>query len=318
MVADAIGRGAGGEIDLCPAGDGGEGTMEVLVEACNGTRTTAVVQDPLGRPISAQIGWIDDGATAIVEMALASGLGLVCLAERDAEIASTLGTGQLIAAAADAGARRIVVAVGGSATTDGGAAAIEAIDSAGGLRGARLVVLSDVETPFEQAAEIFGPQKGADAAAVQRLTARLNEFAATLPRDPRGVAMTGGAGGLSGGLWARYGATLEAGAPWVLDALGFDVRLARADAVVTGEGRLDRQTFEGKLVGEITRRCRAARKPVHAVVGSSSLNVKDVAHLGLEMVRIATDESAMAAAGRALRTISSDPINASNGILDGV
>ena len=135
-------------------------------------------------------------------MAAASGLALVSESERDAFAASTFGTGQLIAAAVERGAEVVYVGVGGSATTDGGAGAIKAIRQAGGLRDTKLVVLCDVRTPFEDAARIFGPQKGAGKDDVRRLTKRLNDMAGRLDRDPRGVPMTGAAGGLSGGLWA--------------------------------------------------------------------------------------------------------------------
>jgi len=252
-VADAIARGAAGaeiDVDRCPVADGGEGTLDVLLTGRGGTTSTAAAHDPLRREITAPIGWIEGGATAIVEMATASGLGFVAPGERDAEAASSFGTGELIAAAIGHGARRVIVAVGGSATTDGGAGAIEAIDAAGGTRGTELVVLVDVTTPFERAAEVYGPQKGADPTVVERLTVRLHAQAAAFRRDPRGVPGTGAAGGLSGGLWAAYGAALAPGAAWVLDALGFDARLALADAVVTGEGRLDHQTLEGKLTVE--------------------------------------------------------------------
>src|SRR4029079_17789707 len=117
--------------------------------------------------------------------------------------------------------------------------ALEGIEAGGGLRGAQLVVLCDVRTTFEDAPKVFGPQKGADEAMVKKLEKRLDELAAKLPRDPRGVPMTGGAGGLSGGLWAAHGAKLEPGAPWVLDALDFDARMRASRAVVTGEGKLD-------------------------------------------------------------------------------
>jgi glycerate 2-kinase len=302
-VAEAIGRGvraAGGEPDLCPVADGGEGTMAILVAATGGRTEEFDVHDPLGRPIRAPLGWIDDGSTAVVEMACASGLGLVAADERDAEAASTVGTGELIAAAVAAGARRVVVTVGGSATTDGGAGAIEAVRAGGGLRGAELVVVCDVTTPFERAAIVYGPQKGADAHAVARLTARLEAAAAALPRDPRGVAMTGAAGGLSGGLWAAFGAELRAGAPWVLDAVGFDARLARATAAVTGEGRLDAQTLEGKLIAEVAARCARAGVPLHAVVGSSDLDADEAALLGLASVRLAPTAFEMEAAGAAI------------------
>ena len=152
----------------------------------------------------------------------------------------------------------MLVAAGGSATTDGGAGAIDAIEAAGGLGKAKLEVLCDVSVPFERAAEVFAPQKGADPEAVARLTERLTARAGALPRDPRGKPMTGAAGGLSGGLWAAFGARLVPGAAYVLGLLGFDRRLEDADAAVTGEGRLDPQSLEGKLVGEVARRCREA------------------------------------------------------------
>jgi len=280
-VADAVASGiedAGGTADRCPVADGGEGTLAAL----GGAPVAVDVHDPLGRPVRATFGW--DAGTAIVEMAAASGLGLVTPEERDAEAASTRGTGELIAAAAARGARRIVVTVGGSATTDGGAGAIAAIAAGGGLRGAELVCLCDVTTPFERAAEVFAPQKGADPAAVRRLAARLDALAATFPRDPRGVPMSGAAGGLSGGLWAAFGARLVAGAPWVLDAVGFDARLAEADAVVTGEGRLDIQSLQGKVVGAIAERCRRAGVPLHAVVGACAASAEELAALGLASV----------------------------------
>jgi glycerate kinase len=233
-------------------------------------------------------------------MAAASGLGLVAEDERDAWAASTYGTGELIAAAVAAGAQVVLVAVGGSATTDGGAGALEAIADAGGMRGARLVVLSDVRVPFERAPSVFGPQKGADPDMVRRLEERLGALAATWPRDPRGVPMTGGAGGLSGGLWAALGAVLEPGAPWVLDALGFDARMRAARAVVTGEGKLDEQTLEGKLVGEIGTRARQAGVPLHAVVGRDALDPFGKRIIDLQRVYEAGDIAALEAAGEAL------------------
>src|SRR4051794_38964374 len=228
QVAAAIGRGveaAGLEPpDLCPIADGGEGTMEALLLAMGGETAGTTARDPLGREIQAGFGLLEDGDLAIVEVAEASGLGLVAEDERDAEAATSHGTGDLIAAAIETGARVVLVAVGGSAMTDGGAGAIEAITEAGGVRGAKLVVLADVRTPFERAPAVFGPQKGADAAAVKRLEKRLATLAAARPRAPRGEPMTGAAGGLSGGLWAAFDARLEPGAPFVLDAVGFDAR----------------------------------------------------------------------------------------------
>src|SRR5262245_52802082 len=300
QVAEAIGRGFGGSPDLCPLADGGEGTLEVLVEALGATSVEAEAHDPLGRLISAPIGWLDAGDTAIIEAASATGLGLLAEGERDAERASSFGTGELIATARQGGAGRIIVGVGGTASTDGGIGAIAAIDEAGGLEGAQLVVLCDVRTPFEDAARVYGPQKGADARAVDRLSRRLQDTAERWDRDPRGVQRTGAAGGLAGGLWAEYGARLVSGAAWVLDAVEFDARMARADAVVTGEGRVDRQTREGKLVGEVAARCRRAGKPLHVVAGSNELDAAATEALGLTSVQIAGDPEAMQEAGALL------------------
>jgi glycerate kinase len=291
-VAEAISIGVeagGGEADRCPVADGGEGTMAVLLEALGGERRSARVSDPLRRPIEASFAILGDGGTAIVETAQASGLPLLAPEERDPERADTFGTGELIAAAIAAGARRVLVGVGGSATTDGGRGAIEALReseaafvpcTSGGERKTsaevRIEVLCDVRTPFEQAARVFAPQKGADPATVERLSARLNSLATELPRDPRGIPMTGCAGGLSGGLWA-HGAELRSGAEFVLDALDFDRRLARAEAVVSGEGRFDTQSLEGKIVGAIAARCAEAGKPLHLIVGENGLSSEPVA-----------------------------------------
>jgi glycerate kinase len=304
QVAGAIGRGLerAGLMppDLCPVADGGEGTLDALLPQLGGELVGVEVRDPLGRPIRSQFGLVEDGGTAIVEMAAASGLGLVAEDERDAWAASTYGTGELIAAAAQAGAAVILVAVGGSATTDGGAGALEAIEEAGGLGGARIVVLCDVRTPWEAAPRVFGPQKGADEALVARLEQRLDELARRLPRDPRGVPMTGCAGGLSGGLWAAHRATLEPGAPFVLDALDFDTRMRASRAVVTGEGKLDQQTLAGKLVGEIGTRTRQAGVPLHAIVGRDALDAFGKRIIDLQVVREATTLAELEAAGEEL------------------
>jgi glycerate kinase len=290
--------------DRCPVADGGEGTLEVLLTALGGETAGLRVADPLGRPVDAGFGLVEDGGTAIVEMAAASGLGLVAEADRDAWAASTRGTGELICAAVDAGAEVVLVAVGGSATTDGGAGAIEAIDEHGGLGGARVVVLCDVRTPWERAPAVFGPQKGADPAMVERLEARLDALADELARrrgrDPRGVPMTGGAGGLSGGLWAACGATLEAGAPFVLDAIGFDARMRASRCVVTGEGKLDEQTLQGKIVGEIGTRARQGGVPLHAIVGTDALDAFGKRVIDLQVVLTATTAAELEEAGERL------------------
>jgi glycerate kinase len=286
-VTSAIAAGleaAGRPVDLCPVADGGEGTLEVLLGALGGELVAAPAHDPLGRPIEAAFALIDGGTTAIVETASASGLGLIPATERDPIGASTRGTGELIVAALETGARTVLLGVGGSATTDGGAGAIAAIREAGDLGPARLTVLCDVQTPFEDAARVYAPQKGADRDAVKRLTRRLNDQARRLPRDPRGVAMTGAAGGLSGGLWAMFGAELVPGAAFILDALNFDPRMRAARAVVTGEGRLDRQSLAGKAVSEVSTRARQAGVPCHAIVGERGLDAFGARILDLQAI----------------------------------
>jgi glycerate kinase len=278
---------AGWQVDECPLADGGEGTLDALVAACGGELVAVDAHDPIGRPLRAEYALIGNGSTAVVETAAASGLHLLSDHERDPEGASTRGTGELLAAAA-ARAARILVGVGGSATTDGGRGALDAIAEAGGLGAATVTCLCDVRTKWERAASIFGPQKGADAVAVARLEAGLERLAAALPRDPRGVPMTGAAGGLAGGLWAACGAELVPGAPFVLDALGFDERLRRAHAVVTGEGRLDATTLAGKTVAEVALRARLVGVPVHAVVGHDTTDPQERRALGLASVREAS------------------------------
>lgn len=272
--------------------------MDVLARALNAERHTAAVTDPLGRPIEAAFALLPDGVTAIVEAAQASGLGLVAEPERDAFAASTRGTGELIAAAAQAGAVTVLVTVGGSATTDGGAGALEALDEA--RVSPRLEVLCDVRTAWEDAPRVFAPQKGADPVTVTRLEKRLAELADSSPRDPRGVPMTGAAGGLSGGLWAHRGAKLLGGASHVLDAIGFDERMREAAFVVTGEGGLDRQTLQGKVVGELATRCRQAGVTCHAVVGRNDLDPFEARILDLETVTEAGTLRDLEAAGRKL------------------
>jgi glycerate 2-kinase len=281
-----------------PVADGGEGTMEVLVNALGGELRTATVSDPLGRPIEAAFALLPGGA-AVVETAQASGLGLVDEGERDAWAASTRGTGELIVAAVEAGVEKVIVTVGGSATTDGGAGAIEALDEAG-VRPPVMEVLCDVRVPFEDAPRIFAPQKGADPAMVKRLEQRLAKLAATFPRDPSGEPMTGAAGGLSGGLWAACSARLLPGAPYVLDAIGFDDLMRDSAFVVTGEGGLDDQTLQGKIVGEVATRCRQAGVTCHAIVGRNSLDPFGERIIDLASVTEASTLAEIEAAGSAL------------------
>lgn len=276
--------------------------MDALLAARDGERRRATVSDPLGRPVEAELALLDDGETAIVEVAQASGLHRVAEAERDAWAASTRGTGELIAAAAEAGAREVIVTVGGSATTDGGEGALEALSETG--TGVSLVVVCDVRTAWEDAARVFAPQKGADPETVRRLERRLERLAAAAPHDPRGVPMTGCAGGLSGALWAHHRAKLVPGAAFVLDRLGFDELMRAARFVVTGEGRLDDQTLAGKAVAEVATRCRQGGVACHAVVGQDRLDRFKARLLDLASVTEAPTAAELADAGRALAAAS--------------
>jgi glycerate kinase len=296
VVASALAEGAkaaGVTAVRCPLADGGEGTAEVLRAALGGRPVPVRATGPLGAPVDATYLLTDDGQTAVVETASASGLNLVPVSARDAEAASSHGTGELLAAAAASGAQRILLGVGGSACTDGGAGALAALAAAGGLRGARLVILCDVQTPFERAAEVFAPQKGAAPAAVERLTARLNRLAAGFRRDPRGRPRTGAAGGLSGALWATYEAELVSGIDTVLELCRFDRLLTAADAVITGEGQLDAQTAHGKVIDGVTRWARKAGVPVWATVGRCLAGRAELAQLGLAGVRTAGEPAAL-------------------------
>jgi glycerate kinase len=299
-VAAAIASGlraAGRPADELPVADGGEGTADALLRALGGQWVAAHASDALGRPIEARFAMLADGR-AVVEAAEASGLARIPERERDAWAASTRGTGELIAAAADAGASEVIVAVGGTAATDGGAGALAALDEA--RVDPRLTVVCDVRTPFEHAARVFAPQKGADADTVKRLARRLTAFASSAPRDPRGIPLTGAGGGLAGGLYAHRGAKLVPGAPFVLDALGFDERMRAAAFVVTGEGRLDEQTLEGKAAGEVAVRCRQAGVACHAIVGRLAIDDFSVRVLALDGLLEAGDPEALASAGAEL------------------
>lgn len=296
-VAAAIAAGlrdGGREAEELPVADGGDGTAAAL-----GARPVrARAQDALGREVDTGYGVMDDGVTAVVEAAAASGLGLLAAEELDPWSATSAGTGQLIAQAIEAGARHVIVGCGGSATVDGGAGMLAALGSP--RKGMRFTAVCDVRTPWERAASVFGPQKGADPEIVARLRRRLATRARAMRRDPRGVAMTGCGGGISGALWSELGAELVAGPSYVLDAIGFDERMRRAPFVVTGEGRLDSSTLAGKAVAEVATRCRQAGVWCHAVVGTNELDLFGTRVLDLASVREAGDPRALRRAGREL------------------
>lgn len=267
-VAAAVGRAAqaaGWECDEVPVADGGEGTLAVL----GGPNRTTLVTGPLGDPVDAP--WRLRRGTAVIESALASGLLLVGGAEgNDAVSASTYGTGELIGAAVELGARRVIIGMGGSATTDGGLGALRALHPTQRLRGVEMVVAADVRTRFVEAAEVFAPQKGATGAQVELLRRRLARLAQVYSED-HGVDVTeldggGAAGGLAGGL-AAVGAQIVGGFDLVADEVDLDERIEGADLVVTGEGFVDAQSFEGKVVGGVVEMAAALGVPVLVVAG---------------------------------------------------
>ncbi|MHB8533423.1 MAG: glycerate kinase [Solirubrobacteraceae bacterium] len=292
-------RGAGAQALECPVADGGEGTIEAISRVQELELRSARCHDALGRPLATAWALLEEGR-ALLEMAAASGLALIAEAEREAEAASSSGTGELLVAARDAGVEQAILAIGGTATSDGGEGALEAIAAAGGLGEMRVELACDVSIPYERAAEVFGPQKGAGPAAVARLTARLHELAEGWPRDPRGLAMTGAGGGLAGAMWAVHGAQLRSGASFVLEALGFDALLERAGAVVVGEGCLDGQSRHGKIAGEILDRARARGLPVHAIVGSVDAQAVEREWAALSSLRVACKPAELRRAGAEL------------------
>ena len=267
-VADAIAAAAerlGHSCDRAPVSDGGEGWLD----AFGGPNRHTTVDGPLGDPVVAP--WRLSGGTAVIEMALASGLMLAGgAAGNDPMAADTTGTGELIDAALDAGAKRIIVGLGGSATTDGGFGALRAIRTPARVRGVELLVACDVRTRFTEAAVVFGPQKGAGPAEVGLLTGRLERLAQLYLEeygvDVRDREGAGAAGGLAGGLLA-LGAELVPGFDLLAEELDLADRVARADLVITGEGFLDEQSFEGKVVGGMAELARAAGRPIVAIAG---------------------------------------------------
>ncbi|HEY4376102.1 MAG TPA: glycerate kinase [Acidimicrobiales bacterium] len=249
-----------------PMADGGEGTLDAL----GGPNRVATVTGPLGDTVEAE--WRLDRRTAVIEMARASGLELVGGAEgNDALAASTYGTGELIALALDSGARRIVVGLGGSATTDGGLGALRALSPLPRLRGVELIGACDVRTSFVAAAQVFAPQKGASESEVELLRRRLERLADIYLEehhvDVRDIAGSGAAGGLGGAL-AAIGGELVDGFELVADDLGLADEVETADLVITGEGLLDDESFEGKVVGGVVGLAASLDVPCLVVVGA--------------------------------------------------
>ncbi|RMF76380.1 MAG: glycerate kinase [Chloroflexi bacterium] len=313
-AAQAIARGLersglGADVRLLPIADGGNGTLDAfLAGSADGQRITMTVCDPLGREIEAAYGLIDGGETAIIEMALASGLELVADDELDPMAASTYGTGQLLQAALEQGARRFIIGLGGSATTDGGAGCMQALGvklldahgepvppGGGGLdrlhtidvsqldrrwREVEVIVASDVDNPTlgeRGAAYVYAPQKGASREQVKRLDDNLRHFFTLVHEqlgvDVRDVEGGGAAGAFSAGLMAFLGGEIQAGIDLILAHNQFTAHLPTADLVITGEGQMDAQTISGKGPIGVARLAREYDVPTVAIVGG--LNVDD-------------------------------------------
>lgn len=307
-VADAIALGLTGvwpdaQLVKCPMADGGEGTVESILAACEGQLRRTNVRGPLGTPVDAAWGWLPQSLTAIIEMAEASGLQLVAPGQRDACVSSTYGTGELIRAALDAGAQRVILAIGGSATNDGGAGAMQALGvklldareqtlAPGGLALAQLAridlseldprlaqvrfdIAADVNNPLcgpHGASAIFGPQKGASAAQVEQLDRALGHFAdqcaQVLKSDVRDEPGSGAAGGLGFAAKAFLGAQFKAGVEVVAELVGLSEAVKGADLVITGEGRFDAQTLRGKTPFGVARIARQHGVPVIVIAGT--------------------------------------------------
>ncbi|WP_223864139.1 MULTISPECIES: glycerate kinase [unclassified Streptomyces] len=299
QVATAIGRGLAQTPAvpvLVPVADGGEGTLAVLADPLGLRHRAAPARNPWGAVCDGTIALAPSGA-AYIELAQVCGINAPHDGSRDPVAADTYGVGMLMADAARQGVTEIVVAAGGSATSDGGFGALRAIDECGGLRGTPVTVLTDVTTPYAEAARVFGPQKGADMGQIASLTLRLHHQAKQLPRDPTYVPRTGAAGGFAGAMWARFDADLVSGADYVLNALSFDDHLADAEAVVVGEGRLDEQSSQGKIVSAVL--ARSAGTARFAVAGSVGPDLGPLREEFMDII-MASDEAAMEAAGRAI------------------
>ena len=261
------------EVIKLAVADGGEGTVEALVDTLGGHLEWAEVSDPLGRPVKAAYGVAGD--LAIIESAAACGLTLLTKEERNPLVTSTKGLGELIMAAIDKGCRKFLIGLGGSATNDGGMGMIRAEGFLEKTNGMKFTVACDVDTPYigeHGASRVFGPQKGASEQDVEILEERLGGYALTILKetgvDVRDMAGAGAAGGLGGAFRAYLGAELKRGVDLVLDQIDFDSKIRGADLVITGEGCSDYQTLKGKTASGVLERAKRQGIPVALVSGA--------------------------------------------------
>lgn len=323
-VAEAIGEGfrrilPQAQYRLVPMADGGEGLVQSIVDATQGEKFSTQVTAPLGNKVSASWGMTGDGQSAVIEMAEASGLHLVPTDKRNPLISTSYGTGELISTALDKGLRRIILGIGGSATNDGGVGMLQTLGakfvdktgkslSFGGaaladlaqidmsgldprLQETRIEVACDVDNPLcgeHGASAVFGAQKGATKANIQRLDAALRHFAeqvqAQLGIDIQTPKGSGAAGGMGGGLMLLPQVRLRSGVQMVIEAVDLAAAIADADIVVTGEGRMDGQSVHGKTPIGVAKLAKSAGKPVIAIVGSLREDYPAVYEAGIDAV----------------------------------
>ena len=309
------------EIAIVPVADGGEGTVQALVDATGGKIIQQYVSGPLGEPVLAFYGILGDGRTAAIEMAASSGLPLVPPERRDPRITTTYGVGELILAALEQGSRHFIIGIGGSATNDGGAGMAQALGASltdqqgyeitrGGaalsalqhisidgmdarLQECTFEIACDVNNPLTGptgASAVYGPQKGATPAMVTELDNALGHYAEVIERDlglsVRDIPGAGAAGGLGAGLLAFLHATLRPGAQIVLEPVKLEEHLRQADLVITAEGQLDSQTAYGKSVGAVASLAKRYGLPVLALAGSLGDNYQTVYNLGVDAVAV--------------------------------
>jgi glycerate 2-kinase len=306
-------------ITLIPMSDGGEGTMDCLLDAAGGRFVEAVVKNPLGRDIQSGFGILGDGTTCVIELAMCSGLYLIEEHERNPLFTTTYGFGQLILRALDEGCRHFILALGGSATNDGGAGMLQAlgvqllnregqpIGFGGGelenlvdiqtdgmdprIAECQFVIACDVDNPFigpNGASAVFGPQKGATRDMVRQLDFNLNYFADLIERK-QGIKIhnmpgTGAAGGLSGGILAFMKGKLEAGVSIVIRETKLEAAVRGADLVITGEGQVDFQTAHGKTPCGVARIAKKYQVPVIVLAGSIGTGVESLYEHGVSAV----------------------------------
>ena len=320
MMAEGVRRvSPDARTELVPVADGGDGTLETLVEASGGEIRSSEVMGPLGETRTAVWGAMGDGRTAVIEMARTSGLALVAVEDRNPLVATTYGLGQAIRDALDSGFRRFILGIGGSATNDAGAGMAQALgarllDAAGDdlpqggaaladldrvdlsgldprIADSDVAVACDVTNPLTGpvgASAVYGPQKGATPEMVEQLDAALAHMASVVRRD-LGVEIdevpgAGAAGGLGGGMIGFLGGHLEAGVDIVLETVGLEGRLDEADLVITGEGSVDYQTVYNKAPIGVARLAKARGIPVVAIVGSLGERYREVHDHGIDAV----------------------------------